>query len=250
MLIENFELLRIWEIINRIECNVAQIKRGDLYVSDNTNNEGGGPPVRIVSTSSLERFHLALKKVLAHELNIDVGARLGRNPSIVNVDLVAACRAATEMFQSATVNSSAIESNLAQSRHHLNIIRELLFKTATVLQTSQVPTCEFMHSLRMNEGICEVGTGFSFEEHERLRQIVGEQIACGRIWDDCPLVTTITYNLVVASNSNLRIKLHRRSYRTLEIVFSQLKSDPVQPAMPKAATHKQLFQFRFQAECT
>ncbi|OWZ04035.1 hypothetical protein PHMEG_00024140 [Phytophthora megakarya] len=218
---------------NCIECNVAQIKRGDLYVSDNTNNEGGGPPVRIISTSPLEGFHSALKKFLAREVraelglrildafivqhNIDVGARFGRNRSIGNVDLVAACRAATVcklygngliastaeqefvtrlvsssipppqyrsvtqrefpfgswqvMFQSATVNSSALESNLAQSRHHLKTIRALLFKNATVLQTTQVPTCEFMHSLRMDEGIWEVATGFSFEEHELLRQL-------------------------------------------------------------------------------
>ncbi|OWZ04034.1 hypothetical protein PHMEG_00024139 [Phytophthora megakarya] len=65
-------------------------------------------------------------------------------------------------------------------------------------------------------------------------------MACGRIWDDCPLVTKIMYNLVVASNHNLHIKLHRRSYRTLEKHYSTCKP----------ATHKKLFQFRFQEECT
>ncbi|OWZ10406.1 hypothetical protein PHMEG_00016746, partial [Phytophthora megakarya] len=158
--------------------------------------------IRIVSTSPLESFHSALKKFLAREVRAELGLQ------ILDVFI--------EMFQSATVNLSALESNLAQSRHHLKTIREMLFKKATVLQTSQVPTCEFIHSLRIDEGICEAATGFSFEEHELLRQIVGEQIACGRIWDNCPLVTTIMYNLVVASNHNLHIKLHRRSYRTLQ----------------------------------
>ncbi|KAG6960552.1 hypothetical protein JG688_00009534, partial [Phytophthora aleatoria] len=94
----------------KMEYNVAQIQAKQLHVAENTYNEGGGPPVRVVSTSQLEGFHSALKKLLAREVrvelglrildvfivqhNIDVGARFGGNPKLGKLDLIAACRAA------------------------------------------------------------------------------------------------------------------------------------------------------------
>ncbi|KAG1700106.1 hypothetical protein DVH05_011918 [Phytophthora capsici] len=297
---------------NCIESNIAQIKRGDLYVADNIYKEGGGPPVRIVSTSQLEGFHSALKKLLAREVraelglrildvfivqhNLDVGARFGRNPHIANVDLIAACRAATvcklygnglvagtaeqefltnlvsaklpspqyrsatqrdfafgawqDIFHGVNIASAALESNLSQSHQHLKTIKELLFKHATALQTGQVHPSEFMQSLRMEEANCESAAGFSFEEHGLLRQVLAEQKQSERIWDKCVLVTTIMFNLVVASNTNTKIKLHRRSYRTLELKINAMGSEANQPPKQNAVSPKQMFRFRLQSEST
>lgn len=53
------------------KSNLEQIKRGELYVSSNTYQEGGRS-VRVVSTSQLEGFHSSLKKLLTQNVSIDV----------------------------------------------------------------------------------------------------------------------------------------------------------------------------------
>ncbi|OWY92269.1 hypothetical protein PHMEG_00038798 [Phytophthora megakarya] len=89
--------------------NLAQIQRGELHVKNNSFEEGGRS-VRVVSTSQLEGFHSALKKLLTRNVSIDVGLRIldwfivkhnlsvgtqfGRNPALKNVDLIAAGQAA------------------------------------------------------------------------------------------------------------------------------------------------------------
>ncbi|POM70099.1 Hypothetical protein PHPALM_13519 [Phytophthora palmivora] len=292
---------------NTIEYNVAQIKAGQLHVADNTYREGGSP-VRIVSTSQLEGFHSALKKLLAREVrselglrildvfivqhNIDVGARFGRNPPISNVDLISACRAATlcklygkglvastpeqefitnlvsesipapqyrsatgrdfsfqaweQMFKNANVDASE-EVKFINSRQHMKTIRELLCKKATVLETGKVDSDDFMHSLRMEENNSEGANALSIEEHELLRQVVREQVACKRVCSDCDLVTTIMYNLVVASNRNSFIKIQRRSYRTLESKIKKFRTELATPSL--VAYTKKLFEFRTQQQC-
>lgn len=152
-----------------------------------------------------------------------------------------AFRSWEQMFQSANVNASALETNLASSRRHMKTIRELLWKNATILQQGQGDPTEFMHSLRMEDHNYEGGTGLSFEEHELLRQVFCEQVECKRSWSECDLVTTFMYNLVVASNCNSHIKLHRRSYRTLENKIKELRADKgCAPSKPAAPTKKLL----------
>ncbi|OWY95657.1 hypothetical protein PHMEG_00034279 [Phytophthora megakarya] len=90
--------------------NLKQINRGDLYAPSNTFSEGGGGDVRIVSTSQLEGFHSALKKVLARSVSVDVGLRVldffilqhnlkigtkfGRNPPLQHADIITLTRTA------------------------------------------------------------------------------------------------------------------------------------------------------------
>ncbi|RLN02727.1 hypothetical protein BBJ28_00027163, partial [Nothophytophthora sp. Chile5] len=89
--------------------NEKQIRRGDLFVSDNTYQEGD-QSIRVVSTSQLEGFHSGLKKLVARSLsaqlglrildvyivkhNLRVGAALGRSPDFGEMDFVSLTQAA------------------------------------------------------------------------------------------------------------------------------------------------------------
>ncbi|OWY98481.1 hypothetical protein PHMEG_00030747 [Phytophthora megakarya] len=240
--------------------NLQQIRRGDLEVATNTNNEGGGKSVRVLSTSQLEGFHSALKKLLARSVsaevglrilavfivrhNLKVGARYGRNPSLQHADLftlaqtASCCRGAPpesleleyvsnlmsfplarpqyrsttdhdfgfeewgQLFDSVKIDTNALELNLRRSHHHSNTIEELLAKQA-VFSTTRA---EFFNSLCLIELDYEAAIGFSSEELALLRQLRSEQVRAGQSWADCALVTTIMYNIAVASNLNSQLK--------------------------------------------
>jgi hypothetical protein len=87
-----------------LQNNLEQIQLGDLYVESNNYEEGGGKSVRVLSTSQLEGFHSALKKLLARSVsaevglrildvfivrhNLKVGAKYGRNPPLQHADAI------------------------------------------------------------------------------------------------------------------------------------------------------------------
>lgn len=58
-----------------LNSNVEQIACGDLYSDENTHIEGG-IQVSLVSTSQLEGFHAALKRLLCRSVAVDVGLRI------------------------------------------------------------------------------------------------------------------------------------------------------------------------------
>lgn len=58
-----------------VQSNTHQILRGDLYVLENTHCESG-MSVKVVSTSQLEGFHAALKKLVARKVSVEVGSRI------------------------------------------------------------------------------------------------------------------------------------------------------------------------------
>ncbi|ETO76414.1 hypothetical protein F444_08181 [Phytophthora nicotianae P1976] len=64
------------EWMGTLNNNLEQVKRGDLYVENNTYKEGGGPAIRVLSTSQLEGFHSALKKLMARSVSAEVGLRI------------------------------------------------------------------------------------------------------------------------------------------------------------------------------
>ncbi|KUF82019.1 hypothetical protein AM587_10002221 [Phytophthora nicotianae] len=91
------------------ESNLGQIRRGDLFVQESVYKEGG-KAVRVVSTSQLEGFHSALKKLVVRQVsaalglrildvfivrhNLRVGAEFGRNVNVGDLDFISLSHAA------------------------------------------------------------------------------------------------------------------------------------------------------------
>ncbi|KAE9059940.1 hypothetical protein PF006_g31765, partial [Phytophthora fragariae] len=99
------------EWISCLNSNLEQIERGDVDVKDNSYDEGGGKSVRVLSTSQLEGFHSALKKLLARSVsaeiglrildvfilrhNLKIGSRYGCNPPLEHADIATLAQAAS-----------------------------------------------------------------------------------------------------------------------------------------------------------
>ncbi|ETO70278.1 hypothetical protein F444_13224, partial [Phytophthora nicotianae P1976] len=91
------------------ESNLGQIRRGDQFVQESVYKEGG-KAVRVVSTSQLEGFHSALKKLVVRQVsaalglrildvfivrhNLRVGAEFGRNVNVGDLDFISLSHAA------------------------------------------------------------------------------------------------------------------------------------------------------------
>ncbi|KAL3670943.1 hypothetical protein V7S43_004128 [Phytophthora oleae] len=84
------------------------------------------------------------------------------------------------------------------------------------IQRAKVSRIELLQSLGLSEADYETDESFSQEEFELLRQLRKEQSETGRNWASSPLVTTIMFNIVAASNKNHRLHIRRRSYATIE----------------------------------
>ncbi|RLN91884.1 hypothetical protein BBJ28_00026613 [Nothophytophthora sp. Chile5] len=92
-----------------VESNLKQIERGDVFVEHNSYEEAG-EKASVVSTSELDGFHSALKRLLSRSVaadvglrlldvfildhNLRVGARYGRNPAFHHADFVTVARSA------------------------------------------------------------------------------------------------------------------------------------------------------------
>nr|KAE8919422.1 hypothetical protein PF009_g30272 [Phytophthora fragariae] len=99
------------EWISCLNSNLEQIECGDVDVKDNSYDEGGGKSVRVLSTSQLEGFHSALKKLLARSVsaeiglrildvfilrhNLKIGSRYGCNPPLEHADIATLAQAAS-----------------------------------------------------------------------------------------------------------------------------------------------------------
>ncbi|ETP09529.1 hypothetical protein F441_14604, partial [Phytophthora nicotianae CJ01A1] len=151
------------------------------------------------------------------------------------------------IFHSARVQPKAFESNLTQSREHFTFIKELLTKNASALQTGTIDRRVFMLSVRLDDTNHEGATGISAEGYELLRQLRREQLAPRRTWAESVIVTTVMYNLVVATNSNSQLKLRRRSIRTVEAVL-KMTNPQVHTSASNSSLHSNIFRFRVQTQ--
>ncbi|KAK1938974.1 hypothetical protein P3T76_009049 [Phytophthora citrophthora] len=206
----------IQEWTGSIDSNMKQIRRGDLYVDRNVFSEGGGSDVRVVSTSQLEGFHSALKKMLARSVSVEVGLQI--------LDLF--------ILKHNLKIGQALENSLQRAHEHSASIHELLSKQLAFIETRRLPQAEFFNSLCINELDYEAAIGFSGQEYSLLRQVRSEQQASGQSWADCVMVTTIMYNIVVSSNTNNCLNLRRRSFATLAFKIDGLSSHTSQDMQP------------------
>ncbi|ETN02896.1 hypothetical protein PPTG_15849 [Phytophthora nicotianae INRA-310] len=94
----------------------------------------------------------------------------------------------------------------------------------------------------------EAAAGFSSQERALLRQVQTEQKLARRNWSECPLVTTLMYNIVVSSNSNQRLKLRRWSFATLAPKINSLTIKPTPGT--KESTSQRLFRFVSAGPCS
>ncbi|EGZ05062.1 hypothetical protein PHYSODRAFT_348643 [Phytophthora sojae] len=202
----------------------------DAVASANTYEEGGGKSVRVLSTSQLEGFHSALKKLLARSVSAEIGLRI--------LDIFI-------LFESARVDTSALELSLHHSKQHSTNIKELLSKQAVFAATSRLPKAAFFNSLCLSEIDYEAAAGFSSQEFALLRQLRNEQAKAGRTWGECALVTTIMYNVVVSSNTNKLLNLRRRSYATLASKIDTIAKHETDKSSPPLADVRGLFTFSY-----
>ncbi|ETP53440.1 hypothetical protein F442_01654 [Phytophthora nicotianae P10297] len=262
-----------------VNSNLKQIERGDLYLEDNIYREGGGKDVRVVSTSQLEGFHSALNKMLARSVSADIGLRIldifilqhnlkvssnyGRNPPMHHADIPTLAQTATlcrgiiaESPQLEFVNQ-LLSKPLRQPAYRASTVLDYGFERwRQIFETARVDTqtleANFHHTRQHNDSIKELllkriaftenaAAGFSSQERALLRQVQTEQKLARRNWSECPLVTTLMYNIVVSSNSNQRPKLRRRSFATLAPKINSLTIKPTPGT--KESTSQRLFRF-------
>ncbi|KUF91874.1 hypothetical protein AM587_10004276 [Phytophthora nicotianae] len=268
-----------------VNSNLKKFERGDLYVEDNIYREGGGKDVRVVSTSQLEGFHSALKKMLARSVsannglrildifilqhNLKVGSNYGRNPPMHHADILTLAQTATlcrgiiaespqlefvnqlvskplrqsaylastvldyglerwrQIFETARFDTQALEANLHHTRQHNDSIKELLLKQIAFTKTGKLSKADFFNSLCLAELVYEAAAGFSSQERALLRQVQTEQKLARRNLSECPLDTTLMYNIAVFSNSNQRLKLRRRSFATLAPTINSIRINTI-----------------------
>ncbi|ETN09731.1 hypothetical protein PPTG_11334 [Phytophthora nicotianae INRA-310] len=229
--------------------NLEQIKRGGLYVENNTYKEGGGPAIRTASWC---------RGVVPDSPQLEFVSKLLSEPhprpqyrSVTDHDF--GFEQWGQLFETARVDSAVLEVNLHQSHQHSRNIKELLSRQAVFSTTSRLPEASFFYSLRLSQLDYEAAAGFSLEELALLRQLrreqakaagqhelrvnhlpndqvsLGKQLNTGQpklaeSWAECPPVTTIMYNVVVGSNLNKKLNLRRRSYATLAPKISKKES--------------------------
>ncbi|ETI44469.1 hypothetical protein F443_10826 [Phytophthora nicotianae P1569] len=268
-----------------VNSNLKKFERGDLYVEDNIYREGGGKDVRVVSTSQLEGFHSALKKMLARSVsannglrildifilqhNLKVGSNYGRNPPMHHADILTLAQTATlcrgiiaespqlefvnqllskplrqpaylastvldygferwrQIFETARFDTQTLEANLHHTRQHNDSIKELLLKQIAFTKTGKLSKADFFNSLCLAELVYEAAAGFSSQERALLRQVQTEQELARRNLSECPLDTTLMYNIAVFSNSNQRLKLRRRSFATLAPKINSIRINTI-----------------------
>ncbi|KAL3663005.1 hypothetical protein V7S43_011948 [Phytophthora oleae] len=147
------------------------------------------------------------------------------------------------MFDTVRVDQSVLEARLNQFRHHRNRIKKLLM--LQLIQRAKVSRIELLQSLGLSEADYETDESFSQEEFELLRQLRKEQSETGRNWASSPLVTTIMFNIVAASNKNHRLHIRRRSYATIEKSVAATPTPPTAESQVSRAssTRPKLFSF-------
>ncbi|ETO84361.1 hypothetical protein F444_01715 [Phytophthora nicotianae P1976] len=268
-----------------VNSNLKKFERGNLYVEDNIYREGGGKDVRVVSTSQLEGFHSALKKMLARSVsannglrildifilqhNLKVGSNYGRNPPMHHADILTLAQTATlcrgiiaespqlefvnqlvskplrqsaylastvldygferwrQIFETARFDTQALEANLHHTRQDNDSIKELLLKQIAFTKTGKLSKADFFNSLCLAELVYEAAAGFSSQERALLRQVQTEQELARRNLSECPLDTTLMYNIAVFSNSNQRLKLRHRSFATLAPKINSIRINTI-----------------------
>ncbi|OWZ16831.1 hypothetical protein PHMEG_0009314 [Phytophthora megakarya] len=219
------------------ESNIRQIELKDIYVDENTYSKGGrhfntisrlelslnetqssGPQAALLC-----RYTMPASSQLAfvlHILSEPLDEPQYRSASSIDFSFSQWQR----LFEPALVDPDSIDAALTAPKQHFQNVKELLLKSARSVVANHLPKHAFLASLNLDVKDYEPSADFTSQGYELLRQIRAEQEDASCAWPKCPLVTTITYNLIVANNPNTALQLHRRSYRTLKSKISALST--------------------------
>lgn len=111
-----------------------------------------------------------------------------------------------------------------------------------------MPRSKLFESLNILSENVEINGALNASEFELLKQVRREMVAfeselteADTDWTDCPVGTTILYNLAVSSSENDKLSIARRGYST--IAKNMVAVDVVLKSSKKGASHTQLFSF-------
>ncbi|KAK1928822.1 hypothetical protein P3T76_015760 [Phytophthora citrophthora] len=179
----------IHEWTGSIDSNMKQIRRGDLYVDRNVFSEGGGSDVQVVSTSQLEGFHSALKKMLARSVSVEVGLRIldlfilkhnlkigsqyGRNPPLHDADILTLIQTAT-LCRGAAVETPQLEFVVELISEPL---RQPSYRSATDLDFSFEHWNQIFETVRIDSQAMENSLQRAHQHSASIRELLSKQLA-------------------------------------------------------------------------
>ncbi|ETL48821.1 hypothetical protein L916_01608 [Phytophthora nicotianae] len=229
-----------------VNSNLKKIERGDLYVEANIYREGGGkdhnlkvgsnygrnPPMHPADILTLAQTATLCRGIIAESPQLEfvnqlVSKPLRQSAYLASTVLDYGLERWRQICETARFDTQALEANLHHTRQHNDSIKELLLKQIAFTKTGKLSKADFFNSLCLAELVYEAAAGFSSQERALLRQVQTEQKLARRNLSECPLDTTLMYNIAVFSNSNQRLKLRRRSFATLAPKINSIRINTI-----------------------